>query len=179
MRIPTDPGEILRLLTEVRKRRERSEKKYATIMNKLKSLPSVKNVKVNANYVNPVTLEAPPRGVVVYHVKDPKTGRVDLFDKITFWKLLRSHAPNIKNNYNLLMAMPRRVLFPNPSTRTGITTRNIQRVRARPKPKTPSRSAAAAKIASALRKKVAAKKAATAKRKTPRPAKKTSARKSH
>ena len=169
-----DINAIKRRLAEVRKRRERSEKKYTTLVNKLKSLPGVKNVTVGANYVNPVTLDAPPRGVVVYHVKDPKTGRVDLFDKVTFWRLLRQHSPNIKNNYNLLMAMPRRVLFPNPATRTGITTRNIQRVRARPKPKTPSRSAAAAKIASALRKKVAAKK-----RKVASPKKKNNARKSH
>lgn len=174
MPLPTDLDAIKRALAEVRKRRERSEKRYASLLNKLKSLPGVKNVMVGANYVNPVTLEAPPRGVVVYHVKDPKTGRVDLFDKVTFWRLLRQHSPNIKNNYNLLMAMPRRVLFPNPATRTGITTRNIQRVRARPKPKTPSRSAAAAKIASALRKKVAAKK-----RKVASPKKKTNARKSH
>jgi hypothetical protein len=188
----------MKAIDNAAKRRGRLLKKYATVMNKLKSLPGVKNVKVNANYVNPVTLEAPPRGVVVYHVKDPKTGRVDLFDKVTFWKLLRRHSPNIKNNYNLLMAMPSRVLFPNPTTRTGITTRNIQRVRARPKPKTPSRSAAAAKIANALRKKLAAKKAEAKKpspakknvrktpspakknvRKTPSPAKKNNTRKSH
>ena len=56
---------------------------------------------------------------------------------------------------NLLMALPSRALFPNPATRTGITTRNIQRVTVRPRP---SRSAAARKIASALRKKVAARK---------------------
>jgi hypothetical protein len=188
----------LRRFAEATKRRDRAATKYSVLVNKLKSLPGVKNVVVNANYVNPVTLEAPPRGVVVYHIKDPKTGRVDLFDKVTFWKLLRRHSPNIKNNYNLLMAMPSRVLFPNPTTRTGITTRNIQRVRARPKPKTPSRSAAAAKIANALRKKLAAKKAAAKKpspakknvrktpspakknvRKTPSPAKKNNTRKSH
>jgi len=157
------------------KRRDRARRRYRLIMNKLKSLPGVKNVKVNANYMNPVTLVPPPVGVVVYHVKDSRTGRVDLYDKVTFWKLLHKYSPNIKNNYNLLMAAPSRALFPNPTTRSGITTRNIQRVRARPKPKTPSRSAAAAKIASALRKKVAAKK-----RKPVSPAKKkNNARKSH
>jgi hypothetical protein len=167
--------ELKKALAVAVKRETRLNKKYDVMVNKLKSLPGVKNVTISANYVNPVTLEAPPRGVIVYHVKDPKTGRVDLFDKVTFWRLLRQHSPNIKNNYNLLMAVPRRVLFPNPATRTGITTRNIQRVRARPKPKTPSRSAAAAKIASALRKKVAAKK-----RKVASPAKKkNNARKSH
>lgn len=174
-------AELKKQIADFAKKKERAAKKYNTLLNKLKSLPGVKNVKVNANYVNPVTLETPPRGVVVYHVKDPKTGRVDLYDKITFWRLMHKYSPNIKNNYNLLMAAPSRVLFPNPATRTGTTTRNIQRVRARPKPKTPSRSAAAAKIASALRKKVAAKKVATAKKpspklKTPSPAKKPNAR---
>jgi hypothetical protein len=171
-------------VSDMIKRRDRARRRYRLIMNKLKSLPGVKNVKVNANYVNPVTLVPPPFGVVVYHVKDSRTGRIDLYDKVTFWKLLHKHSPNIKNNYNLLMAEPSRALFPNPTTRTGTTTRNIQRVRARPKPKTPTRSAAAAKIASALRKKVTVKKAATAKkasprRKTPSPAKKNNSRKSH
>jgi hypothetical protein len=167
------------------KRKIRAWKRYRIIMNKLKSLPGVKNVKVNANYTNPVTLVQPPFGVVVYHVRDSRTGRVDLYDKVTFWRLMHKYSPNIKNNYNLLMAAPSRALFPNPVTRTGTTTRNIQRVRARPKPKTPTRAAAAAKIASALRKKVVAKKVATAKkpsprRKTPSPAKKkNNSRKSH
>jgi hypothetical protein len=155
------------------KRKIRAWKRYRIIMNKLKSLPGVKNVKVNVNYVNPVTLEAPPLGIVVYHVKDSQTGRVDLYDKVTFWKLLHKYSPNIKNNYNLLMAPAGRTLFPNPTTRSGVTTRNIQRVRARPKPKTPSPTSAATKIKNALRKKVAAKKVA-AKRKTPSPAKKPS-----
>jgi len=52
-------------------------------------------------------------------------------------------------------------LFANPMTRHVVQAKNVERVTVRPKPKTPSRSAAAAKIASALRKKVAAK------RKTP------------
>lgn len=142
----------------LQKQKAREEKRYNSIMNKLKSLPGVQNVTVAANYINPVTLGPPPRGVVVYHIKDPKTGRVDLYDKVTFWAMLRRYAPNIKNNYNLMMALPRRVLFPNPATRSEITTRNIRRVRARAKPKTPTRSAAARKIVSALRKKVAAKK---------------------
>jgi hypothetical protein len=57
-----------------------------------------------------------------------------------------------------MMASPRRALFPNPVTRVGITTRNIQRVIAKPKPKTPTRSAAARRIQSAFRKRVAARK---------------------
>ena len=137
------------------KRQIRGHAKRYQAQNRLKALPRVKTVYVNANYVNPVTLNKVPSGIVVYAVKDSRTGRVDYFDKATFWRLLRQHAPNIKNNYNLMMALPRRALFPNPLTRTGITTRNVQRVIARPKP---TRSAAARKIQSAYRKKLAARK---------------------
>lgn len=168
-------AEIKKALAIAEKREARLNKKYAVMVNKLMSLPGVKNVRISANYKNPVTLEAPPRGVIVYHVKDPRTGRVDIYDKLTFWRLLRQHAPAIKNNYNIMMATPSRVLFPNPTTRSGITTRNIQRVRAHAKPATPSRSAAAAKIKSALRKKVAARKAASPKKRSP----KKNVRKSH
>ena len=73
----------------LKKQKTREEKRYNTIMNKLKSLPGVENVTVAANYINPVTLGPPPRGVVVYHIKDPKTGRVDLYDKTTFWAMMR------------------------------------------------------------------------------------------
>jgi hypothetical protein len=137
-------------IIELKKKIRARAKKYQA-QNRLRALPRVKTVYVNANYVNPVTLNKVPSGIVVYAVKDSKTGRLDYFDKGTFWRLMRQHAPNIKNNYNLMMAMPRRPLFPNPLTRTGITTRNVQRVIARPKPKTPTRSAAARKIQSAFR----------------------------
>lgn len=147
-----------RILANAAKRKARAQKKYETLMNRIKSLPGVTNIYIKANYTNPVTLAPPPRGVVVYHIKDSRTGRVDLYDKITFWSLMKRYSPNIKNNYNLLMADPKRVLFPNPATRTGVKTRNIKRVRAHEKRKTPTRSAAARKIASALRKKVAARK---------------------
>lgn len=143
-----------RLMVAAAKQRLRKAKLQYKKINRLKALPRIKYVYVNANYANPVTLNKVPSGPTVYQVKDPKTGRLDYFDKATFWRLLRQHSPNIKNNYNLMMALPSRALFPNPLTRTGITTRNIQRVIARPKPKTPSRSAAARKIQSAYRKKV-------------------------
>ena len=140
------------------KRKTRELKaKYAKI-NRLTNLPKVKTVYINSSYVNPVSLYPPPSGIVVYKIRDPKTKRVDYYSKDTFWKLMRAMAGNIKNNYNLMMALPRRVLFANPVTRSGITTRNIQRVIARPKPKTPTRSAAARKIQSAYRKKEAPRK---------------------
>jgi hypothetical protein len=147
-----------RLMVAAAKQRLRKAKLQYKKINRLKALPRIKYVYVNANYANPVTLNKVPTGPTVYQVKDPKTGRLDYFDKATFWRLLRQHAPNIKNNYNLMMALPSRALFPNPLTRTGITTRNVQRVIARAKPKPPTRSAAARKIVSALRKKVAARK---------------------
>jgi len=140
------------------KQKIRARKARYAAQNRLKALPRIKYVYLNANYANPVTLNKVPAGPTVYQIKDPKTGRLDYFDKATFWKLLRQHAPNIKNNYNLMMALPSRALFPNPATRSGITTRNVQRVIARAKPKTPTRSAAARKIVAALRKKVAARK---------------------
>jgi hypothetical protein len=147
-----------RLLLNESKRKYREAKKKYTRVNRLKSLPKLKIVYVNSEYVNPVTLNKVPSGPTVYRIRDPKTGRLDYYEKTAFWSLMRRYAPNIKNNYTLMMALPRRTLFPNPTTRSNITTRNIQRVVARPKPKTPTRSAAAARIASALRKKVAARK---------------------
>jgi hypothetical protein len=139
------------------KQKIRARKARYAAQNRLKALPRIKYVYVNANYTNPVTLNKVPSGPTVYQVKDPKTGRLDYFDKATFWRLLRQHAPNIKNNYNLMMALPSRTLFPNPLTRTGITTRNVQRVIVRAAPR-PTRSAAARKIQSAYRKKLAARK---------------------
>jgi hypothetical protein len=157
-----------RLMVAAAKQRLRKAKLRYKKINRLKALPRIRYVYVNANYTNPVTLNKVPSGPTVYQVKDPRTGRLDFFDKVTFWNLMRQYSPNIKNNYNLMMAFPRRALFPNPATRTGITTRNIERVVARPKPKTPTRSAAARKIVSALRKKVAARKAASPKKKSVR-----------
>jgi hypothetical protein len=130
-------------------------KRYAAI-NKLKALPKVKTVQVNSDYKNPVSLEKIPQGLVIYELRDSRTGRLDYYDKATFWRLM---PKNIKNNYNLLMADPRRPLFKNPLTRTNVKTRNIQRVMARPKRKTPTRTAAANKIKSAIKKHISKKKA--------------------
>jgi hypothetical protein len=159
--MPVNPGRVrLRAVEMVitLKREIRAMKHKIQKINRLKALPRIKTIYLRTNYINPVTLDKIPSGPTVYQVTDSRTGRVDYFDKATFWSLVRQHAPNIKDNYNLMMATPRRALFPNPTTRTGITTRNIQRVIARPKPKTPTRSAAARKIQSAYRKKMAARK---------------------
>jgi len=151
------------------KQRLRALRHHVMRVNRTWQMPKIRVVLVNANYINPVALEAPPKGVVVYKVHDPVTGRLDYYNKSTFWKLVDKSA---KNNWNLFVNRKKR-LFINPVTRHVVQAKNVERVTVRPKPKTPSRSAAAAKIASALRKKVAAK------RKTPSPAKKTNARKSH
>jgi len=145
------------------KKRVRALRKHVMRVNRTWQMPKIRIVLVNSNYINPVTLEAPPKGVVVYKVHDPVTGRLDYYNKATFWQLVGKSA---KNNWNLFVNRKKR-LFPNPVTRAVIQAKNVERVALRPKPKTPTRSAAAAKIASALRKKVAAKK------------KKTPARKSH
>ncbi len=139
------------------KRKTRDLKAKYAKQNRLANLPRIKTVYINSSYINPVSLFPVPSGIVVYKVRDPKTGRIDYYAKNTFWKLMIK-ASNIKNNHNLMMASPRRALFPNPVTRVGITTRNIQRVIAKPKPKTPTRSAAARRIQSAFRKRVAARK---------------------
>jgi hypothetical protein len=139
------------------KRKTRNLKAKYAKQNRLANLPRIKTVYINSSYINPVSLFPVPSGIVIYKVRDPKTGRIDYYAKDTFWKLMIK-ASNIKNNHNLMMASPRRALFPNPVTRVGITTRNIQRVIAKPKPKTPTRSAAARRIQSAFRKRVAARK---------------------
>jgi hypothetical protein len=87
---------------------------------------------------------------VVYKIKDPVTGRIDYYNKQTFWRLVKG---TVKNNSQLLTNRKKN-LFPNPVTRQTIKAKNVERVVIRAKPKTPSRSAAARKIASALRKKV-------------------------
>ena len=143
-----------RELEDYYKRKTRELKAKYAKQNRLANLPRIKTVYINSSYVNPVSLFPVPSGIVVYKVRDPKTGRVDYYAKDTFWKLM-AKASNIKNNYNLMMASPRRALFPNPTTRVGITTRNIERVVTKPRP---TRSAAARKIQSAYRKKMAARK---------------------
>jgi len=138
---------VRKLVIDGLKRKIRTAKKrYATI-NRLKALPVIRNVYIRNNYVNPVTLNKIPSGPTVYHVKDSRTGRVDYYDKATFWKLM---PKNIKNNYNLLMADPKRPLFKNPLTRTNVKTRNVQRVRVKP---------AGAKIVKAIKKHISKKKA--------------------
>jgi len=138
---------VRKLVIDGLKRKIRTAKKRYAAINRLKALPVIRNVYIRNNYVNPVTLNKIPSGPTVYHVKDSRTGRVDYYDKATFWKLM---PKNIKNNYNLLMADPKRPLFKNPLTRTNVKTRNVQRVRVKP---------AGAKIVKAIKKHISKKKA--------------------
>jgi len=134
-----------KMLKDDLKRKIRAAKKRYQAINRLKALPVIRNVYIRNNYVNPVTLNKIPSGPTVYHVKDSRTGRIDYYDKATFWRLM---PKNIKNNYNLLMASPQRPLFKNPLTRTNVKTRNIQRVRVKH---------AAAKIKKAIKKHISRK----------------------
>lgn len=150
------------------KHKIRTMKKRYALANRLKALPRITTVNVNANYINPITLNKIPSGIVVYKVTDPLTKRVDFYTKNEFWKLVHTHAPNLKDNYNMMMTHPRYKIFNNPVTRNPIRPKNVTRVLAKTKKKTPSPNAAAKKIQNAARK-VLSKKRASAKPKTPSP----------
>jgi len=139
------------------KRKERSPKAKKIAQTKALALGKVPNVSVSKNYVNPVTLNPPPRRVIVFKVTDRTTGRVNYYNRETLFRLLESF---IKTNYNLLMADPKKPLFRNPMTRGNVKARNIQRVRITRSTKAPTKSVAAKKIQSAVRKYLIKKRAA-------------------
>jgi hypothetical protein len=136
-------------MNNLQKVQERLKKARATRISRAKALPAVPQVILNSNYVNPVTLEF-PRKMVVYEIKNRTTGRTNYYNKETFRKLITA----FKTDYALLMANPK-VPIPgarNPVTRGPIYPRNVRRVTIKAKAKTPTRSAAAKKIQSAVRK---------------------------
>lgn len=128
------------------KRKVRAAKLRYSKINRLKALPKIKTVRIDANYVNPITLNSVPSGPTVYEVKNSVTGRVDYYDKKTFWKLM---PVKVKNNYNLLTSDPKTALFKNPVTRGNVKPRNVARVHIK---KALSKSVAAKKIQNAVRK---------------------------
>ena len=134
----------------------RKLKRQSEARAKVRALPAVPRIMLSPGYVNPITLESVKGGLVVYEITNRRTGRKDYFDKATFWKLVK----RIPDDYWLLTADPKKPLpgVRNPLTRSNVYPRNVRRVIARPKPKTPTRSAAARKIQSVYRKKVAARK---------------------
>ena len=136
----------------------RTAKARTVRLSKAKALPAVPRVILNANYVNPITLGF-PTGTVVYELKNKRTGRVDYYDKQTFYSLVKM----LKGSYNLLMMNPKEPIpgARNPVTRGPIYPRNIRRVAVVAKKKTPSPKTAAKKIQSAVRKHLNKKKRAS------------------
>lgn len=141
-----------------KKRNERYNKFMKIARSKVAAMPRIPRVILAANYVNPITLEF-PRGMVIYELRNRATGRTNYYDKATFRKLLVA----FKGDYNLLMKDPK-VPIPgarNPVTRNPIYPRNVRRVTVAPKKKTPTKSAAARRIQSAVRKHISKKKRAS------------------
>lgn len=137
-------------LAKIKKGNERRSKKKEANMAQVRALPVVPRVVLNANYVNPITLNFPRSSMIVYEVKNRSTGRKDYYDVNTFWKLMKM----IKNDYKLLMMNPKMPIpgARNPVTRGPIYPRNVRRVTVAAKKKTPSPKTAAKKIQSAVRK---------------------------
>jgi hypothetical protein len=138
------------------KRKNRKAKAASLKRSKVKALPAIPKVILDANYINPITLEF-PKGVVIYEIKNRTTGRKNYYNKETFRKLITL----FKNDYNLLMANPKSPIpgVKNPVTRGKIFPRNVRRVTVKAKAKSPGKSAAARKIQSAVRKHLKKKKA--------------------
>ena len=141
-------------MNNLQKIRQRLNKARAERVSRAKALPAVPRVILDANYVNPVTLEF-PRKTVAYEIKNRTTGRTNYYNKETFRKLIKA----FRTDYELLMANPK-VPIPgarNPVTRGPIYPRNVRRVTVAAKKKTPSPNTAAKKIQSAVRKRLSKK----------------------
>jgi hypothetical protein len=144
----------------IQKARARNAKYRENLKSRVKALPKIPRVILEANYINPITLDF-PKGVVVYEIKNRMTGRTNYYNKSTFRKLITA----FKNDYNLLMMNPK-VPIPgarNPVTRGPVYPRNVRRVTVKPKRNTPSPNTAAKKIQSAVRKHLSKKRATKSK----------------
>ncbi len=139
----------------IAKRKVRKAKATSAKRERVAALPKIPRVILDLNYVNPVSLEF-PKGVVIYEVKNRFTGRKNYYNKATFAAIINRFT----NDYNLMLMNPKEPIpgARNPVTRNPIYPRNVRRVTVKPKPKTPSKSAAARKIQSAVRKHIAKKK---------------------
>ena len=149
------------------KKINRATKRRSRLISERRALPPVKTNYINSNYTNPVTLNHPPWGALVYKVLNHKTGRTNYYNMKTFKTFLNNWNWTSVSDYSILMAQPKVPLFRNPITRNPVYPRNVQRVRVQPKKKTPSPNTAAKKIQSAVRKMLSKKRAA--KPKTPSP----------
>jgi len=137
-----------KFMENLKKAENRAAKYKAVRRTKVTALPKIPKVILDANYVNPITLEF-PKGVVIYEIKNRTTGRKNYYDKTTFKKLIT----RFKNDYNLLMMNPKSPIpgAKNPVTRGPVYPRNVRRVTVKAKAPS-SKSAAARKIQSAVRK---------------------------
>ena len=143
------------LREQVRKVKARAAKRMSRHVAEARALPKIPRVILNGNYVNPITLTF-PRGVVIYEITNKFTGRRNYYDKPTFTKLIKQFT----SDYNLMMMNSKNPIpgARNPVTRNPIYPRNVRRVTVAAKKKTPSRSVAAKKIQSAVRKHLSKKK---------------------
>ena len=137
-----------KFMENLKKAENRAAKYKVVKRSKVAALPKIPKVILDANYVNPITLDF-PTGAVVYEIKNRTTGRTNYYDRSTFRKLITA----FKNDYNLLMMNPKEPIpgAKNPVTRGAIYPRNVRRVTVKAKLKTPTKNAAARKIQSAVR----------------------------
>jgi hypothetical protein len=144
----------------MKKSNERYAKARTIAISKVKAMPVIPHVILNANYVNPVTLEF-PKGTVVYEIRNKFTGRTNYYNKATFRKIITA----FRGDYALLMMNPKEPIpgARNPVTRNPIYPRNVRRVTVAAKKKTPSPKTAAKRIQSAVRKHLSKKKARVSK----------------
>ena len=147
--MPPTAAAIARRQAIMKLKKNRANKKASVARSRVAAMPRIPRVILEANYVNPITLNF-PKNIVVYEIRNRTTGRTNYYNKATFRKLITA----FKNDYNLLMMNPK-VPIPgarNPVTRGAIYPRNVRRVTVAAKKKTPSPKTAAKKIQSAVRK---------------------------
>ena len=115
-----------RIKTQLDARKSKSEarklKSKNARLSRSRALPRRALISLPNNYVNPITLNGFQRGAKIYQLKNRQTGRLNYYNRPTLFKLLPS---SIKNNYNLLLAFPKRPLFRNPTTRSNVFPRNL------------------------------------------------------
>jgi hypothetical protein len=147
--MPPSAANIALQKLKLAKKRNRKARALATRRSRVAALPAIPRIILDANYVNPITLNF-PKGTIVYEIRNRTTGRTNYYNKATFARLIT----RFKNDYNLMLMNPKAPIpgARNPVTRGAIYPRNVRRVTVAAKKKTPSPKAAAKKIQSAVRK---------------------------
>jgi hypothetical protein len=153
--MPPSAAAMAAMRLKVKKRNNRAKKAATVRRSRVSSLPAIPRVILEANYVNPITLDF-PKNMIVYEIKNRFTGRTNYYNKSTFSRLIKA----FKNDYDLLMMNPKAPIpgARNPITRNPIYPRNVRRVTVAAKKKTPSPKTAANKIKTAIHKHVSKKK---------------------